>query len=370
MSNKDKSKKKVLASRMGKVGGQAVLEGVMMKCGDNIALSVRREDGGISHRKMQFRSIRKRVKLLNLPIIRGFVNYIETIKLSFSTLSDSANMLGLDTELGETKFERWLREKFGRGVLDFAMTLGTVLGVALGVGLFAFLPTYLANVIKKASPSFESGWSVSLFSGLLRIAIFILYIWLVSFMREIRRTFEYHGAEHKSIACYEAGLELTPENAKECTRFHPRCGTSFIFVILIISILIFSVVPSVWPWYVQSAVKILMLPFVMGISFEFLMYAGKHDNFVTKILSAPGLWMQRITTREPDLDQLAVAITSLKLAMPEEFPDFDPLTYDKSEAAASQKAEETDAESKSEDENSTDTTASASTSMSTEEFPN
>lgn len=139
-------------------------------------------------------------------------------------------------------------------------------------------------------------------------------------MREIRRTFEYHGAEHKSIACYEAGLELTPENAKECTRSHPRCGTSFIFVILIISILIFSVVPSVWPWYVQSAVKILMLPFVMGISFEFLMYAGKHDNFVTKILSAPGLWMQRITTREPDLDQLAVAITSLKLAMPEEFP--------------------------------------------------
>lgn len=367
MSNKDKNnnEKKVFASRMGKVGGQAVLEGVMMKCGDNIALSVRREDGSISVRKMQFRSIRKRVKFFNLPIIRGFVNFIEMMKLSFSTLSDSANMLGLDEELEETKFERWLRDKFGRGVLDFIMVLGTVLGVALGVGLFALLPTYLANVIKKASPNLESSWFVSLFSGLLRIAIFVLYIWLVSFMSEIRRTFEYHGAEHKSIACYEAGLELTPENAKECTRFHPRCGTSFIFVILIISILIFSVVPSVWRWYVQSAVKLLMLPLVMGISFEYLMYAGKHDNLATKILSAPGLWMQRITTREPDLDQLAVAITSLKLAMPEEFPDFDPHTYDKSKVEASQTKEEvkeTDAEAKTAaDENSAETTSESTT---------
>ncbi len=316
-----------LQCRMGKVGGEAVLEGVMMRCGDKIALSVRGEDGSISVKESEFVSIRKKHKFFNTPIIRGVVSFIESMKMSFGCLNDSAEMLGIDEELEETKFEKWLREKFGKGTLDVVMAIGVVLGLGIGVGLFALLPTYLANLLADAFPSLEHNWFISVFSGIFRIAIFVSYICLVSLMKDIRRTFEYHGAEHKSIACYESGLELTPENAATCSRFHPRCGTSFIFVILILSILIYTIIPHDWAWYVQSLVKICMLPIVMGLSFEYLIYAGKHSNAMTKFLSAPGLWMQRITTREPDLSQLEIAITSIKLSMPEEFPDFDPTTY-------------------------------------------
>ena len=322
--------------RLGRVGGEALLEGVMMRCDENIAMSVRREDGGISVKKSKFVSLRKKNKFFNIPVIRGIVSFIESMKMSFSCLTESAEMLGLDEEMEETKAERWLREKFGKGVLDVAVWIGGALGIILAFGLFALLPSYLANLIKGLSPSLERSWFVSLFSGVLRIAIFVTYICLVSLMPDIRRTFQYHGAEHKSIACYEAGDELTPENAARCCRFHPRCGTSFIFVILILSILIYTIVPSTLPWYVQSALKLCMLPLVMGISFEYLIYAGKHENIITKILSAPGLWMQRVTTREPDLQQLECAITSIKLSMPEEFPDFDPETY----SHAAKKAEE------------------------------
>ncbi len=326
--------KKQKNPRLGRVGGEALIEGVMMRCGENVAISVRRDDGSVNVKKTKYVSLRQRNKFFNIPIIRGVVSFIESMKMSFSSLSDSAEMLGIDEEMEETKFERWMREKFGKGVLDLAMWIGGALGIILAIGLFALLPTYLANLIKGASPNLEHSWFVSLFSGVLRIVIFVGYICLVSMMKEIRRTFEYHGAEHKSIACYESGLELTPENAKTCTRFHPRCGTSFIFVILILSILIYTIVPSTWPWYFQSLLKIGMLPLVMGISFEYLIYAGKHENVLTKILSAPGLWMQRITTREPDLSELAIAITSLKLSMPDEFPDFDPQTYSEAKGKA------------------------------------
>lgn len=337
--------KKPKNPRLGKAGGEALLEGVMMRCGEDVAISVRREDGSINVKRVKYVSLRNKNKFFNIPILRGVVSFIESMKLSFSSLSDSAEMLGLDEEMEETKFERWMREKFGKGVLDLAMWIGGALGIILAIGLFALLPTYLANLIKRASPALEHSWFVSLFSGVLRIAIFIAYICLVSLMPDIRRTFEYHGAEHKSIACYEAGMELTPENAAKCRRFHPRCGTSFIFVILILSILIYTIVPSSWPWYFQSLLKIGMLPLVMGVSFEYLIYAGKHENVLTKILSAPGLWMQRVTTREPDLSQLAVAITSLKLSIPDEFPDFDPETYSEkkpAEAAENNPAEVTD----------------------------
>ncbi len=329
-----------LICRRGKVGGEAVLEGVMMRCGDKIALSVRGEDGSIRIKESEFVSIRKKHKFFNLPIIRGVVGFVESMKMSFGCLNDSAEMLGFDEEMEETKFEKWLREKFGKGVLDVVMAVGVVLGLALGVGLFALLPTYLANVLADAVPALDGSWFISLFGGIFRIAIFVAYICLVSLMKDIRRTFEYHGAEHKSIACYESGIDLTPENAKKCSRLHPRCGTSFIFVILILSILIYAVVPSDWAWYVQSLVKICMLPLVMGISFEYLIYAGKHSNFFTKILSAPGLWMQRITTREPDLEQLEIAITSIKLSMPDEFPEFDPKTYDRAPEKPSDTQEE------------------------------
>lgn len=342
--------KKPQNPRLGRVGGEALLEGVMMRCGDRIAMSVRREDGSIVVKESSFVSLRKKNKFFNIPIIRGIVSFVESMKMSFSCLSESAEMLGLDEEMEESKFEGWLRRKFGKGILDVAMWIGGFLGLLLAVGLFVLLPSYLANLLKSASPTLEHSWFVSLFSGIFRIVLFVSYICLVSLMRDIRRTFEYHGAEHKSIACYEAGLDLTPENAAGCCRFHPRCGTSFIFVILILSILIYTIVPSTLPWYLQSAIKLCMLPLVMGVSFEYLIYAGKHENVLTKILSAPGLWMQRVTTREPDKSQLAIAITSLKLSMPDEFPGFDPATYSEAEPKSEDAPAETDTDTETDTE--------------------
>jgi len=201
-----------------------------------------------------------------------------------------------------------------------------VLGVILSVGLFILLPNFAVFGINALC---QHLWDITLpslaqnaISGVIRIAIFVSYILLVSLLKDIRRTFEYHGAEHKSIACYEAGEELTAENAKKYTRFHPRCGTSFIIVVLIISIVATAFINwNTWPKIAIILTKIAMLPVIVGISFEFLIWAGKHPNPVTKILSAPGLWMQRVTTREPDEEQLEVAITALKNAMPSEFPE-------------------------------------------------
>ena len=313
-----KQNKKEKDPRLGIVGGQAVLEGVMMKCGDRTALAVRDENGAIRLDAQQYVSLRKRHKLLGLPLIRGVVNFAESMILSYKTLMKSADMLGIDFEEDESRFEKWLREKMGDKMMAILMGIASVLGVALAMVLFMFLPSLVTSWIDGWIPG-GIGWGRNVLEGVMKIAIFVAYICLCSLMKEMRRVFEYHGAEHKSIACYEAGLELTPENAASCTRFHPRCGTSFIFVILILSIL----VNSVLPWdnlFFRSGGKLLLLPLIVGLGFEFLMYAGKHTNPVTRILSAPGLWMQRITTREPDKSQLEVAIAALKHAMPEEFP--------------------------------------------------
>jgi len=302
--------------RLGRVGGQAVLEGVMMKCGSRAALAVRDESGEIRLDAEEHVSLRKKHKLLALPLIRGVVNFVESMILSYKTLMKSADMLGIELE-EESRFEKWLRDKLGGKFMTVLMSISAVLGVLLAMLLFMYLPSLVTSFIDSLFGGI--GWFRNLLEGVLKITIFVCYISLCSLMKEMRRVFEYHGAEHKSIACYEAGLELTPANAKTCTRFHPRCGTSFIFVILILSIL----VNSVLPWdnlFFRSGGKLLLLPIIVGIGFEFLMFAGKHQNLLTKILSAPGLWMQRITTREPDEAELEVAIAALKHAMPDEFP--------------------------------------------------
>lgn len=311
--------KEKLSPRLGRVGGQAVLEGVMMKSGDRTALAVRREDGRILRRADTFTSVRKKHRLLALPVVRGVVNFVEMMMLSYSTLMRSADMLGIDEAEEDSRFEAWLRKKLGGKFLGVLMGAASVLGVALAFVLFMFLPALVTSWIDGAVPG-GIGWFRNLIEGVLKIAIFVAYIGLCSCTKDMRRMFGYHGAEHKSIACYEAELPLTPENAMKCTRFHPRCGTSFIFVILIFSIL----VNSLLTWdnlALRVGGKLLLLPLVVGIGFEFIMYAGKHVNLLTKILSAPGLWMQRITTREPDESQLEVAIAALKYAMPDEFPE-------------------------------------------------
>ena len=248
------------------------------------------------------------------------------------TLNDSAEMLGIEEELESDKKKKQdsvetpegkKAEKKGIGILDVVMALGMVLGIALSLFLFMFLPSFFTGLIEKLVETDLGAWK-AVIEGVLKMAIFVGYLAACTLMKDIRTTFEYHGAEHKSIFCYEAGEELTPENVKKYKRFHPRCGTSFMFVIILISIVV-GTLPII-PWdnvLHRTLVKIAILPIVVGVSFEFIMIAGKHsENFLVKIISAPGLLMQRITTREPSLEQIEVAIHALKSAMPEEFPDY------------------------------------------------
>lgn len=318
---KDKTKQDA-SCKIGTVGGQAVLEGVMMKSRKHYSVAVRLEDGSIDVTTERFIALKNKYKILGWPIIRGVVNFCEMLALSYKTLEISARAMGIDEEMSESKFEKWLRAKFGRGIMDAVMVISTILGLALGIGLFFFLPIFVTKGIDMLAGG-TLGLARNLIEGVVKIAIFVGYIALVSLMPDIRRTFEYHGAEHKSIYCYESGDELTSENAKKYTRFHPRCGTSFLIVMLLISILLYSLPLFTWDnMLLRMATKLLFIPVLVSLGYEFIMYAGKHDNLLVRILSQPGLWMQRLTTREPDEAQLEVAIAALKSALPEEFPDF------------------------------------------------
>ncbi|MBQ7500647.1 MAG: DUF1385 domain-containing protein [Clostridia bacterium] len=353
-----KKTKEAPSCRLGTVGGEAVLEGVMMKSKTRYSVAVRKEDGTISTVTNPSTSIRQKIKILNIPIIRGVVGMVESMMLSFKVLSISAEQYGdVGEEAEPSKFEKWLDKTFGKNLMDFVMVIASVLGIALALFLFMFLPTLATkgiNLLFANNFGYElkdHKWLMNLIEGVIKILIFVLYLSAVSLMKDIKRTFEYHGAEHKTIFCYESGEELTPENVKKYKRFHPRCGTSFIFVILIISILIFSL-PFV-PWgnpFLRLLIKLPLLPVVVGIGFEFIMFAGKHDNIITRILSAPGLWMQRITTREPDLEQIEVAIAALKHSLIEEFPEVAEEEKAKDEAEA-QKESAGDQDAEGQEEN-------------------
>lgn len=321
MSKKEKN------PRLGVVGGQAVLEGIMMRHGKRYSVAVRRENGDIAVSNSEHISLRKRFKLCNIPIIRGVINMVESLILSFDTLETSAKQFGLETDEGEemSRFEKWIDKHFGDKILNIVMVIATVLGLGLGIGLFLLLPSFLTGLLDTYVISGDMGWWKNLIEGLIKIVIFVAYLVLISCMKDIRRTFEYHGAEHKTIFCYEAGEELTPENVKKYKRFHPRCGTSFMFVAILVSILISSLPFVTWDNIaLRFITKLALLPLIVGLSFEFIMLAGKHENFITKLLSVPGMLAQRLTTREPDERQIEVAIHALKSSMPEEFPDFVP----------------------------------------------
>lgn len=319
--------KKEACSRLNRVGGQAVLEGIMMKSDDNCCTACRKENGEIVVHDRKFVSVRKKHKWMNIPILRGVINFIEMMMLSYSTLTISAELLGVTEEEEETKFEKWMKKHLGVRLFDVLMVVALILGVALCLGLFIYLPTLAVSGVAYLFGVESLGAWRAIPEGFIKIGIFILYIYLVSLMPDIRRTFEYHGAEHKCIACFEAGVELTPENAKKYTRFHPRCGTSFLFVMLFIGILVALLIPTSLNDILRSVIKLLLVPVIVGVGYEFIMYAGKHPNFISKALSAPGLWMQRLTTREPDEKQLEVAIIAMKCAMPNDFPEFDRNAY-------------------------------------------
>ncbi len=333
--------------RLGKVGGQAVIEGIMMKAGENCPTAVRLSDGSIAVYENTFVSVRKKHKILNLPLLRGIVNFVESMKLSFKTLSISAEAMGVEEE--ETRFEKWLNSKFGVNLYNIITVIAAVLGVFLAIGMFMYLPRLVTDGLSRLFGVDFGVWGAAIEGGV-KVVIFILYLLFVSLMKDIRRTFEYHGAEHKSIACFESGEELTPENAKKYTRFHPRCGTSFMFFMILLGVLLGFALRFVLPdWFIgnrwlYTAVRLGLLPLVVGLGYEFIMLAGKHPNILTRILSAPGLWMQRITTREPDEKQLEVAIVALKYALVEDFPDFDRAAYapPKKDAAGEENEQKTD----------------------------
>ena len=306
--------------RLGAVGGQAVMEGVMMKSRTDMAVAVRNDKGNIVVRTKKVTSVRDKCKPLGWPVIRGVVNFAEMLILSYSTLTSSMEMAGLDKIETESKFDKWVDKHFGKHMLAIVGVIGGVLGVALAVGMFLLLPMWLAKLID--TYLFTLGWAFSLVEGVFKMILFISYLALITLMPDVKRLFMYHGAEHKSIFCYEKGLELNVENVKKQKRFHPRCGTSFIFVILAISIVIGSFIPHDIGW-LRFVLKLAVIPVIVGIGYEFIRYAGKHENVCTRFFSAPGLWMQRITTKEPDEKMIEVAIVSIKSALHDEFPEFE-----------------------------------------------
>lgn len=300
------------------VGGQALIEGVMMQGPKGIATAVRKTDGSITVKHHEFEHIRDKHKFWGLPIIRGMVNFVESMILGYKMLMYSAEESGMEDleDVEMNKFEKWLTDKLGDKFMDIIMGIATVLGFALAFVIFFYLPVLAFNRLNAWSGSSLTPWQGTI-EGVIKIVIFVVYMLLVSQMKDIKRTFMYHGAEHKSIACYEAGEELTVENVKKSCRFHPRCGTSFIFVMLIFSIVISTVLSKIFPSIAEVRVlwmflKLAFIPLIMGIGYEFIKYAGKHENLLVRILSAPGLWMQRITTKEPTDDIIEVGIESLK----------------------------------------------------------
>lgn len=283
------------------VGGQAVLEGIMMKGPVSYALAVRKPNKEVEVKVTDYISLGERYKGLNIPIVRGVVNFVESLYIGMKTLMDSSQYFE-EEEQGSEKQNK--DEKS-----DSAYLIGTLIfSILIAVGVFMLLPAFLANFLYKLT---DSDLIVNLIEGILRLAIFLGYIVLVSRMEDIKRTFMYHGAEHKTINCLEAGDELTVENVMKHTRFHKRCGTSFVFIVMIVSIIVFMFVKTDTVW-LRLISRVLLVPVIAGISYEFIRYAGKHENGFANVLSQPGLWVQRLTTKEPTGDMVEVAIKSVE----------------------------------------------------------
>ena len=298
------------------IGGEALIEGIMMKGPKVSAMANRLPDGSIDLELLDFHPIKEKVPFLGLPLIRGSVNFIEMMLTSYKCLNKSVQKVGLEDE-EPSALEKKLTKLFGDKFAAVLTGVSAVLGMLLAVGLFLVLPTVLVKLLGNWLPI--TGVA-SLIEGVVKLGIFVLYLALVSHMPEMARLFGYHGAEHKTIACYEAGEELTVENIRKHRRFHPRCGTSFLLITLVISILASSIVT--WESaLIRVGLKLLMLPLVMGVSYEIIRFAGRHDNAFTRIISAPGLWLQRLTTKEPDDGMIEIAIAAVTPVIPTDGSD-------------------------------------------------
>lgn len=308
------------------IGGQAILEGVMMRGPFKTAMAVRKSDGEIECR-VDENGTKTRCRFLRLPVIRGCVNFIDSLVIGMKALMFSAEFVDLeDDEPAESKFDKWLEDKLGDKIKDIVIYAAIAISLVLSVGLFILLPTaltrgaeWLLSLVPSAAFA-QSRVFTGVCEGVVRMAIFIGYLALVSQMSDIRRVFEYHGAEHKTIACYEGGDELTCENIRKYTRFHPRCGTSFLLFVMIISIILFSLLPRTGI-FVRMLMRLALLPVVAGLSYEVIKLAGRHQGGIIGALTKPGLWLQKLTTREPDDSQIEVAIASMKAVIPDNKED-------------------------------------------------
>jgi uncharacterized protein YqhQ len=292
------------------IGGQAVIEGVMMRGPGKIAVAVRKPNGEIEVKVDDNVPVTKRHKLFGIPIVRGAVSLIESMVIGIKALTYSASFFDEPEE--EDKFDKFLKDKLGDKTDDVIIGFSMVVSFAIAIGLFFILPTFAASIIKKLT---KNPILINLLEGVLRIVIFFFYLFFISKMKEIQRVFEYHGAEHKSIFCYEAELELTPENAMKFDTLHPRCGTNFMLIVMVISIVIFSFLG--WPsllWRILS--RVILLPVVAGVSYEVLKWFGRSESTFAKVMMYPGMKLQRLTTRTPDASQVEVAIASLKAVLP------------------------------------------------------
>ena len=304
------------------IGGQALIEGIMMLGPEKSAVVVRTKDG--LQRKVEPRKLSQKWSPKKLPFIRGIFNFCTSMKTGVSALMYSADFFAEEDEDEKGKepgrFEAWMEKRLSSEKAQNALiTFSVVLGLAFSIALFFVLPSLLGSFLNRFVTTNEI--VRNLLEGLLRIVIFLAYMFLVSRMKDMRRVFSYHGAEHKTIRCYEAQLPLTVENCRGMTRLHPRCGTSFLFVVVMISILLFALVSAVLPtsnMLVRLVVRLALLPFVVAISYEFNRLVGRHDNWLTRILTAPGMWFQNFTTNEPDDSMLEVGIEALKLVLPDE----------------------------------------------------
>lgn len=291
------------------VGGQAVIEGVMMRGSKGVSTAVRTPDGEIVIERLDLVPYTKKYKFLGLPVIRGFVSLIESLVIGIKTLNYSAKFFEEEEEL--SKFDKWFKNKFKDKSDDIIAGVSLIFSLVVAVLLFFLLPTYVANFFKKVS-SINTVW-LNVVEGIIRVILFLLYIYFIGKLEDIKRVFEYHGAEHKTIFCYENGMELTPENAKKFRRLHPRCGTNFLFLVMIVSIIIFSL--TGWNSLLQRLLyRIILLPVISGITYELIRWMGKSSSKAANILAFPGLMLQKLTTREPDLSEIEVAIAALKSA--------------------------------------------------------
>ena len=355
MSNKEKC----CARRKTSIGGQALMEGIMMRGPEKNAMAVRRANGEIVFEESPNQK-KKRPCICRWPVIRGVFGFIDSLRIGYKALMRSAE-IAMEDEMaeedkktadepknepveGETPAteptpapaekdaEKEEKGGFSKGAMAGVMVIATVLGFALAIGLFIWLPSFLYQLMAKYTPAewglSDNRYLRSVFEGVLKIFVLVLYMALVSLMKDIRRTFMYHGAEHKTIFCYEKGVPLTVENVKKQRRFHPRCGTSFLILMLLVSIVIGLFIPPTFEGInptlytvIRAAIKLLLIPLTMGVGFEILKFAGKHENIVTRIISAPGMWLQRITVLEPTDDMIECAIAAFREVIPEDESD-------------------------------------------------